>query len=78
MAAKAELKAISLSSKRNAVQGAPAFHLMEVEDYVGKDDARLAAFVKAFEDPGASVTCVGGYPVPPSYSRTVKTQEQAA
>lgn len=78
MAAKAGIKAISLSSKRNAVQGAPASHLMEAEDYLGKDDKRVAEFLKSLEDPGANITCVGGYPVPPSYSRTVKVQDKAA
>lgn len=76
MAKKAGLTAIGLSSKRNESPHMPALHLMEVEDYMGRpDDARLAEFMKTLEDPGASVRCVGGYPVPPSYARTVKSPD---
>lgn len=68
---KAGLTAISISSKRAAVEGAPSIHLMEVEDYVGKDDARVKDFISGLEDPGANITCVGGYPSPPTYSRKI-------
>lgn len=73
-AKKVGLTALGLSSKRNAA-GAPALHLMEVEDYMGRNDPRIGEFTKALEDAGASVTCVGGYPVPPSYARTVKSPD---
>ena len=76
MAKKVGLTAFGLSSKRNASPLVPALHLVEVEGYMGRDDARIAEFTKALEDSGASVRCVGGYPVPPSYSRTVKSPEQ--
>jgi chorismate mutase/prephenate dehydratase len=69
----AGLTALALSSKRTGNPSLPAVHLMEVEDYIGKDDKRLKDFIKAFEDAGANVVCIGGYPVPPSYARTVKS-----
>ncbi len=75
LAKKVGLTALSLSSKRNNASGAPALHLMEVEDYIGKDEKRLTDFIAALEDPGANITCVGGYPVPPKYSRTVKSPD---
>jgi chorismate mutase / prephenate dehydratase len=78
MAKGAGLKALSLSSKRTGNPSAPGVHLMEVEDYIGRDDKRLKDFITAFDDPGANVVCIGGYPVPPSYARTVKSPESAA
>ncbi|PZQ46120.1 MAG: chorismate mutase [Micavibrio aeruginosavorus] len=75
MAKKAGLTALGLSSKRNSSSAMPSVHLMEVEDYVTTDDTRLSEFIKALEDPGANVVCVGGYPVPPLYSRTVKSPD---
>ncbi len=75
VAKKAGITALGLSSKRNSSPSAPALHMMEVEDYMGKDDKRIAEFIKLLEDPGANIVCVGGYPVPPSYSRSVKSPE---
>jgi chorismate mutase/prephenate dehydratase len=74
IAKKAGLTALSISSKRTTAVGVPSLHLMEVEDYVAKDDARVKEFTKLLDDPGASVACVGGYPVPPVYSKTVEVQ----
>ncbi len=71
MAKKAGLTARGLSSKRNAAPGTPALHLMEVQTYIAADDKRLKDFVAAIEDPGADVVCVGGYPVPPVYDKSV-------
>ena len=76
VAKRAGIKALGLSSKRNASPSLPALHLMEVEDYFGgANDARIAEFVKGLEDYGANVMCVGGYPVPPCYARTVKSPD---
>jgi chorismate mutase/prephenate dehydratase len=72
---KAGLTALSISSKRSSVDSVPSIHLMEVEDYIAKDDVRVKDFIKALEDPGANITCVGGYPVPPTYSRTVEVAD---
>lgn len=73
LAKKSGLNPRGLSSKRSAVPGVPVLHLMEVEDYIAKDNPRMAAFITALEDPGANIRCVGGYPVPPSYARTVNS-----
>lgn len=75
MAKKAGLTALHMSSKRNASPHLPALHFMEVRDYVAKDDKRIQQFIEALEDPGASVVCVGGYPVPPSYARSVRMKD---
>lgn len=72
MAKKAGLTPIGLSSKRGGAESSPAFHLMEVEDYIAQGEQRLAGFLAHIDDAGANVVCVGGYPVPPSYSRTVR------
>ena len=74
----AKITALGLSSKRTGNPSLPAVHLMEVEDYFGKDDKRLKDFIKALDDPGANVVCIGGYPVPPEYSRTVKSPEETS
>jgi hypothetical protein len=76
LAKKAGLTARSISSKRNSSVGIPALHLMEVDDYVGKEDARVQEFIKQLEDPGANIVCVGGYPVPPVYSKTVQVRSK--
>lgn len=73
LAKKSGLTALGLFSKRTGNQSAPAVHLMEVEDYIAADDERLKNFLKNIDDPGANAVCVGGYPVPPSYARTVKS-----
>lgn len=72
IAKKAGLTAITLSSKRASNTSAPTIHLMEVEDYVAKGDKRLKDFLAAIDDPGANVIPVGGYPTPPTYSKTVQ------
>jgi chorismate mutase len=75
MAKKAGLSALHLSSKRNAAPSAPAMHLMEVSGFITQNDPRVKAFIDSVEDPGASAVCVGGYPVPPVYSRSIKAPE---
>lgn len=75
VAKKAGLTALGLCSKPNPAGHLPSLHLMEVEDYIEKNDKRLEAMLKELEDNGASIACLGGYPVPPAYERTVKSQE---
>jgi chorismate mutase / prephenate dehydratase len=71
VAKKSGLTALNLSSKRNGNPSVPSVHLMEVQDYVADNDPRIADFLKGLEDSGASISCVGGYPVPPAYKRKV-------
>lgn len=75
IAKKADLVALSISSKRATMEGAPSIHLMEVENFMAKDDVRVKQFIAGLEDPGANITCVGGYPVAPTYSRTVNVAD---
>ncbi len=75
LAGKAGLTALGMSSKRNTSPSLPSLHLMEVKDYIGKNDARVNEFIKSLDDPGANVLCIGGYPVPPSYERSVKSPD---
>ena len=76
LAKKAGLTALSMSSKRATSPMMPALHLMEVEDYVTKGDDRVETFRKSLDDQGANIICVGGYPVPPVYSRTVASPSE--
>lgn len=73
LAKKSGLTAIGLSSRRNANAALPSVHLMEVGDYIEKNDKRMKDLYAALDEAGASITCVGGYPVPPSYARAVKS-----
>ena len=72
LAKKAGLTAITLSSKRATSSSAPSIHLMEVEDHVAKGDKRIDEFLKALDDSGANIIPVGGYPTPPTYTKTVQ------
>ncbi len=72
VAKKAGISAIGLFSKRNSSGAGPTIHLMEVEDFFEKGDQRLDTLLDGLEDNGASVVCIGGYPVPPSYERSIK------
>lgn len=76
VAKKLKLNPLSISSLR-VTSGAPNKHLMEVEGYLGGKDTRGRAFQDALEDDGARVTCVGGYPVPATYTKTVKVQDDS-
>ena len=65
------LTALGLFSKRNTSPSMPSLHLMEVQDYVVSGDNRLKSFLDSIEDNGANIICMGGYPVPPRYERTI-------
>ena len=66
------LKPLSLSSKRETTNSDSPIrkHLLEVDDYVNDKDARAIMFKQKFED-GTEIYCVGGYPIPPTYSKTI-------
>ena len=74
VAKKLEMEPLSLSSMRTTMPEQPCFHLVEVSTYLNNDDERVKKFADALEDDYARVTCVGGYPVPPIYAKTVKVQ----
>ena len=71
-AEESQLKPLSLSSKREPIDSDNPMrkHLLEVDDYVRDGDARIESFQEKFEE-GVQVYCVGGYPVPPTYSKTI-------
>ncbi len=68
----AGFEAVSLVSNRTANAYQPALHLMEVKGFVAADDKRCKKFADAMEEGDAKVTCVGGFPVPPTYSKTIR------
>jgi len=67
------MTALTLSSRRVRSAGDFSHHLLEVEGYLGgaADQERLGAFARALDEKEGTVLCVGGYPVPVAYSRTV-------
>ncbi len=72
------LKPLSLSSKREAVDSDSPIrkHLLEVDDYVTDSDERAVGLKLKFEE-GTETYCVGGYPVPPTYSKTILPKQMA-
>ncbi len=71
LAKKSGLTALGLFSKRNTSPSLPSLHLMEVEGYVTTGDDKISALLNSIEDNGANILCLGGYPVPPRYERTI-------
>ncbi len=66
------LKPLSLSSKREPVDSVNTErkHLLEVDGYV-VDGSEVAQLFKGKFEEETQVFCVGGYPVPPTYSKTI-------
>lgn len=75
VAKKLGMTALSLASSRTMTPDAPTFHLVEVDTYLNGADERVQKFADTLEDDYARVTCVGGYPVPPVYAKTITPQE---
>ncbi len=73
-AKKLGMEALSLASMRATMPDQPCFHLVEVDTYLNNSDPRVASFAEKIEDDYARVICVGGYPVPPIYTKTVLPQ----
>jgi len=63
------IKPISLTSKPDG--GDVRHHFMEVDDYVSIDDERLSKIVDVLGE-DVKIYAVGGYPVPPVYSQTIR------
>ena len=64
----------SLATKRRALEFEPSLHFMEVEGYISDDDDRLID-LKGALGAEAIVLAVGGYPVPPVYSKTIEPRD---
>lgn len=63
-------KAISLSSKRVTNDCERRKHLLEVEGYWQDKMPEMKKLAEKFDDK-TIIACVGGYPVPPIYSKTI-------
>jgi chorismate mutase len=70
LAEKSGLKPVGLSSKSLSEGCLTRNHLLEVEGYHTNQCEHYKAFVSEFDE-SAQITCVGGYPVPPIYSKTI-------
>ncbi|HPD82789.1 MAG: chorismate mutase [Alphaproteobacteria bacterium] len=75
LAEEAGLKPVGLTSKPVTEDSVIRNHLLEVEGYHTNECAHVTQFSSLFED-GAQVSCVGGYPVPPVYSKTILPPSQ--
>ncbi|MBN8522214.1 MAG: chorismate mutase [Alphaproteobacteria bacterium] len=73
MAKKNGLVPVFISSQRSA-KTPLSLHLMEVSGYIGKEDHRLKLFAASLEDDQTRITCIGGYPVPMTYAKTVQVK----
>lgn len=73
LAKEAGLNAVGLSSKSLGEHCEIRNHLLEVEGYHTDDCDHVKNFIAQFEG-DAKINCVGGYPVPPVYSKTILAQ----
>ncbi len=71
---KLNMEALSIASMRATIPDQPCFHLVEVDTYLNNSDPRVTQFADKIEDEYARVICVGGYPVPPVYAKTIVPQ----
>ncbi|MCC7304850.1 MAG: chorismate mutase [Alphaproteobacteria bacterium] len=65
---KLKLKVLGISS-RAPVSKDHSQHLVEIDDYILDDDARLQEFSSKFTDYPLKAFVAGGYPVPPVYGK---------
>jgi len=75
VAEKIKLKPLSLSSKRSQITDQPCLHLLEVDGYISPE--KMQEFKENLDDPMGRVDCVGGYPVPPTYSKTIVPKDNS-
>ncbi len=68
----AKIDAISMVSNRPGNAYQPTLHLMEVKGYFTSDDERCKKFAELIEENDVKIICVGGFPVPPTYSKTIR------
>lgn len=73
IAEEAGFKPVSLSSKRITNDCPARQHLLEIEGYWQDSAAEIKDFAAIFDET-AVIACVGGYPVPPIYSKTILPQ----
>jgi len=69
----AGIEAVSIVSNRASGAYQPTIHLMEVKGYFAGDNKKCDKFTQAIsEESDARIKCIGGFPVPPTYSKTVR------
>jgi chorismate mutase len=73
LAEKSGLKPVGLSSKSLGDGCETRNHLLEVEGYHITNCEHIKSFTALFDE-RAVISCVGGYPVPPVYSKTILPQ----
>jgi len=69
----ASLKPVSITSKPDG--GDMRKHLVEVEGFVKTQDDAISSMVDGLGVDTTIIHCVGGYPVPPTYKKTIQAQE---
>ncbi|NQZ13592.1 MAG: chorismate mutase [Alphaproteobacteria bacterium] len=78
VASKAEeagLKPLSISTKHDSNNDQDHKHLLEVDGYITQDGKDVEALRSLLGEEGVNITCIGGYPVPCQYSKTIAAQE---
>lgn len=78
IASKAEeagFKPLSISTKHANDTGQDHKHLLEVQGYVIQNDTKVDALLKFLGEDENKITCIGGYPVPSKYSKTIAARE---
>lgn len=73
LAEESDLKAVGLSSKSLSDDCETRNHLLEVEGYHNNECVHVQKFISKFDEE-IEILCVGGYPVPPVYAKTIMPQ----
>jgi chorismate mutase len=60
-----DMNVVGIFSKRPRVADNRSLHLIEVDQYVARDDSRLTRLLDGLESPEGRCTVIGGYPVMP-------------
>lgn len=72
------LNPVGLYSRREKVMPPKAWHLLEVSEYMGLDDARLKELPGLMGDADGKCVCLGGYPSPLQYSSKKDSEKKSA
>lgn len=65
-----DFEPLGVTSITNADSEGHSMHMVELDDYIAEDDVRLTEFMSKFEEFDARCKVLGGYPVPPVYSKS--------
>ena len=78
IASKAEevgFKPLSISTKHASDDDEDHKHLLEVEDYITQENPKVKELGNLLGADGIKINCIGGYPVPSQYSKTILAKE---